>query len=176
LARRQTRQFPTQRRRANRDWAGIVSTAFVAVPAASKVLLGTFVLANPGIDETILRTVGVLTVQSDQAAASENQLGAIGMRIVTDRAGTVGITAIPDPVTEVSDDGWFMYQGFAQAFTFLDSTGFDSDAGHTYAIDSSAKRVLEDGSRIAIVVANASSSHGLQVAIVLRLLAMVRGT
>ena len=176
MARRQQRQSFQNRRRPNRDWTGLAPAAFTAVPAASKVLISTVVLANPGIDETILRVVGGVRVISDQVVAIEDQLGAIGMHLITDTAFAIGITAIPDPVTDINDDGWFMYQAFGQRISIVSAVGFDGNMGEFYPIDSSAKRVIEGGSRVAVVVANAHATHGFQVALSFRMLAMVRGT
>ena len=70
MARRPT--ISRQRKRHNNSWAAVIFSAFVTVPAASKVLLGTLVLSNPGIDETILRVVGNVVVESDQVGAAES--------------------------------------------------------------------------------------------------------
>ena len=71
MARRSTRQFPRSGNRPNRGWSFLNSTAAVAVPAASKVLLGFFTPNVGSVDETILRTVGSIYVESDQLAATE---------------------------------------------------------------------------------------------------------
>ena len=96
-------------KRANRAWVGAFSVGIVNIPANSAVLISSFALSNPGIDETVLRTVGSIYVASDQTAANEAQLGAFGLILVTDQALSVGITAIPDPITDINDDGWFVY-------------------------------------------------------------------
>ena len=105
---RRNLRFPRQSR-PNRGWAGVVSAAGVAVPAASKVLLGSFILVGE-VEETILRTVGQIGIVTDQTAASEDQLGAFGLATVSNVAFAIGITAIPGPVTEIEDDGWFVHQ------------------------------------------------------------------
>jgi len=161
-----------RRSRPNRDWAGVSSTGFTAVAASTKVLLGSFTLANPGIDETILRSVGTIAVESDQGAAVEDQIGAFGMVKVTDTAFAIGITAIPSPITDIADDGWFLYVPFAMSGV----QGSVPIGALTKDFDSRAKRVLEDGTTIAIVAENASASHGFSIAMVMRVLGQVRGT
>ena len=59
---------------------------------------------------TVTRTVGMISVQSDQNVAVEIPFGAFGMRVVSDKAVATGAAAIPDPVTQVSDDAWYVYQ------------------------------------------------------------------
>ena len=119
---RNQRQFQRSSR-PNRGWAASNPAVTVAVPPASKVLLASLVLDNDGIDETILRNVGVVGIASDQVAANEFQFGAVGMCLVTDTALALGITAIPDPVTNGDDDIWMFYQSFVQNLQFLSSVG-----------------------------------------------------
>ncbi len=108
------RHHNTRRSNPNRAWAGTVDTEN-AFGGGSKILLGSFSLSNPNIDETILRTVGVLSIRSDQIAAPEEQVGAFGMIKVTDLAIAAGAASIPGPVTDIGDDGWFVHVPFAQA-------------------------------------------------------------
>ncbi len=159
--------------RPNRTWAGTLSTAGVTVASTTKVLIGTFTLNNAGIDETALRTVGKLAVSSDQTAASEVITGALGMIVVTDQAATIGITAIPGPVTDASDDGWFLYVPISQRILVATAVGLGESVG--YAFDSKAKRVVHDGTRIAIVIENATTSAFI-ANLAIRLLSQVRGT
>ena len=168
--------FARSASRPNRGWVGIVSTAPVVVAANSKVLLGTFVLTNQGIDVTVLCTVGGVGVSPDTSAATENQLGAIGMCVVTDAATAIGITALPDPVTDVEDDVWFFYQGFANRMVVSDVTGINFNASTWYSFDSKAKRIVSTGQNIAIVAGNAHATQGFQLALNFWMLAQVRGT
>ena len=162
--------------RPNRNWAGTVPAAYAAVPANNKLLLATFVLSSEGIDETILRVVGTVSVISDQVAATEDQIGAIGMCLATDTAVAVGIGSLPDPVTDVGDDIWFMYQSFAQRFVVADATGLNPNSAQNYLVNSRAKRIVSSGMTICIIAANATAAQGFNIAFPMRLLAQVRGT
>ena len=167
------RQFQIRRRRSsNKAWAGVVGAAYVILPAATKVLAASFTLSNPGIDETVLRTVGLISVQSDQSSSAEEQIGALGVCEITDRALAVGITAIPDPVTEVSDDFWLLYVPFSMS----GAQGTVPNNSKEFMFDSRAKRLVEEGTQLAVVVANAHATHGLEFQLSMRLLSMVRGT
>ena len=163
------------RSRPNRSWAGVSSTAFTTVAANSAVLVGSFVLNNTGIDETILRTVGTLAIRSDQLSATENQIGAMGIALVTDAAHAAGVASLPDPITEIADDGWLLYVPFVNNFTFITAAGFDNNIMRL-DFDSKAKRVVSEGQRAAIVIANGDAANGFQFALVMRLLSQVRGT
>ncbi len=177
MARRQSSQrFSRQVSRPNRTWAGDISATFVNLAASSKVLAATIVLSNQGIDETILRVVGGIAVGSDQTGATEFQQGAIGMCLVTDTAAGVGIGSLPDPVTDIADDIWFMYQSWHRKFQFADATGTLGDAVQWYPFDSRAKRIIHSGEQVAVVVANANSSFGFEFALTIRVLTQVRGT
>ena len=160
----------------NKAWAGTVTATATTVPAASKVLVGGFSLSNPNIDETILRVVGALAVSSDQQAASELQLGGFGMILVSDAAVAVGITAIPGPVTDIADDGWFVYVPISQHMTFISAVGVLPEVAHIYQFDSRAKRRVQEGQQIAIVAENAHATHGFKLTTTLRMLSMITGT
>jgi len=164
----------TTSRRHNRAWAGVHSTSYSVVAAGTKVLLGSFAPTTSG-DVTVLRSVGILSIASDQKAASEFQQGAFGMIVVTDVALAIGASAVPGPVTNIADDGWFTYQSFHQVFEVVSATGVEPNFATTYVIDSRAKRIVEDGRSVAIMIENAHSTHGIQVAFTVRMLSEVFG-
>ena len=142
----------------------------------AKVLFTTFTLLNQNIDETILRTVGRLAVSSNQAAASEFQIGAFGAIIVSDAAVAVGVTAIPGPVTDSADDGWFLYVPIVQAMEFGTGVGLHPNWATGYDFDSKARRRIQEGEQIAFMVENGSAAHAFEIAAVIRMLTMVSGT
>ena len=172
---RQRNQFPRRSSPPNRTWAGAFDEVTVAA-ASTKVLVGSFSLSNPGIDETILRIAGVLSVRSDQAIADENQSGAFGMIVVSTVAITTGITVIPGPITDIGNDGWFCYVPFLENFEFITAAGFAANLGRRYEVASRAKRKNPDGFAVAMVVESTSGSHGFTLNTIIRLLSMVTGT
>ena len=170
---RRNRDFRSRGSRPNRAWATINDTGFVTLAANSVLFINAFVPTNPGIDETVLRTVGALTIVADQAGTAEEQVGAFGMILVTDSATAIGVTALPDPVVNAGGDGWFLYQSFAQQ-SATETAGVGSVA---YPFDSKAKRVFEGtGMVIAMMLTNSHSTFGLEFNLQLRILAQVRGT
>ena len=162
--------------RPNRSWSGFASTAGTGVAASTKVLLGGFTLSNPNIDETVLRTVGTFMCLSDQSAADELQIGAIGMMIVTDLAVAAGAASIPGPITDRGDDGWFVYIPLVQSLDVNSAIGVEPQFATQYHFDSKAKRRAQEGQQVVIMVENASASFGFIVAGVFRMLSQVSGT
>jgi len=93
------------------DWLGSgPHTTATALAAASVVLDQSFTGAQ--VDAltafTIIRTVGLIGVRSDQVAADEFILGAVGGMVVRETARAGGVGNVPTPITEVDDDGWFL--------------------------------------------------------------------
>ncbi len=115
---------------------------------------------------TVTRTVGSLFIASDQQAASEFPFGAFGMMVVSEKAVATGFTAVPDPVTEVGLDEWFVYQQF-----MVSGSG---DAGFrnwmNFPFDSRAQRKVQDGEDITVMLANASATDGLFFQVFFRML------
>ncbi len=169
---RHTSNHPRRSTPSNKGWAGL-NIAEINIPGNSAVLFASFTLSNAGIDETQLRALGTFAVTSDQTATSELQIGALGAIVVSDQALSVGVTAVPHPVTDIDDDGWFVHMPIAQSFILGDGTGFTFTTPWTF--DSKAKRVVHDGQSIALVVEN-SSATGFQLSGIIRFLTMVRGT
>jgi len=161
--------FPA-RKLVNYTWSGLVQGSPVTVPAASKVLLSQFFLAT-AFEETIVRTRGVFTIVSDQEAADEQQVGALGFMRVTDEAITAGAASIPGPVTNADDDGWFVWVPFVRQLR----AGIGLGPWMTnFMIDSKAQRIVREGQQVAVMVENASSSHGLTIQVALRVLSRFR--
>ena len=58
---------------------------------------------------TIVRTRFLVSVVTDQVAADELVLGALGMAVVSDQAVAIGVTAVPTPITDMGSDLWFVH-------------------------------------------------------------------
>ncbi len=168
--RQRGRVFVRDRRPSLTNWGRSVAVSFTTIAPGAKTLILAF--ANlAGINETVRRTRGVLSVRSDQSVAPEAQLGALGMVVVNDLAIAAGAASIPGPVTDASDDGWFVWVPFAQSGKFSSVSNF---GGERYVIDSKAMRKVEEGFQVAVMVENASASDGLEVACAISLLASRR--
>ena len=170
MARRMHTGRPT-RTASGTNWGRTVFAAPVVVAAASKVLVLTFVLDNPGISEVIRRTRGDYFVGSDQTASTELQMGAWGAIVVTDTALAAGVASIPGPVTDANDDGWFVWESFVQSSSAGAGGNIAAWQGVHRPYDSKAMRKLPDGFSVAIVVENAHATHGLEFYLGISLLA-----
>ena len=158
---------PRRAKRAAPAWGFVGSTVDQGIIAGTKVLLASFILSNPPLGETILRTRVRLFVRSDNETGTEEQVGAFGLVVVTDAALAAGAGSIPGPFTDGGDDGWFVHQSIWQGASFATANGATG-----YDIDSKAMRKVEDGHSIAIMVENASGeAFQMQVGIAVRLLA-----
>ena len=161
-----------QRRSSSRkgtNWARFVFAAPVTIPAASKAIVLTLTLDNPGIAETIVRSIGRFFVQSDQALVVEQQLGAWGGIVTTDAAVAAGAASIPGPSTDASDDGWFVWEAITQNGQL--TTGGPS--GFMVNYESKGARRVQEGFTIAFMVENAHATHGLQFSMAISLLSVV---
>ena len=149
MARRVVRarsSFRGASRRPGGSWGRTV-TIGNGLAAATKLLVATFVLDNDGIAETIRRTVGHLSISSDQEAALETPIAAVGMIVVSDAAAAIGVTAIPGPLTDESDDGWFVWQS-----AVITQGANTSRESRVFPFDSRGMRRVEQGFQIAVVL------------------------
>ena len=165
-----------RRRQPNRSWTGIVDTANVIAGGGTKTLLGSISLSVESIDETVLRTVGLISVNTDQSAATEQQEGAIGMIVVNDLAIAAGAASIPGPLTDIGDDGWFVHVPFANNFKLSSAVGIESQDATSRYFDFKSKRIVEGGFSIALMVESTAASEGFVLNVILRQLSMVKGT
>jgi len=146
-----------------------VSAAPTSVPVASKVLLTTFTLDNPGIAEVVRRTRGKFMATSDQGLVQEWHLGAFGVIPVTSVALAAGAASLPGPITNASDEGWLLWEPIVFLTGLSDgSSGFGSQDSQEF--DSKAMRRVEDGYGLAVMVENASAAFVFEFAFGMSLL------
>ena len=172
MARRAVRgsRFTRGPRRAT-DWsASLPEVSGTTVAGSTATLLQSFTPIVGG--ETLIRTRGLVTIRSDQFAASENMIGAFGMCIVTDQAASIGITAIPHPATDAAWGGWFVHFFYSQQMRFGTGVGFDPNAVVQYPIDSKAMRKVDEDETLAVVVENAGS-EGIVITSSVRILSKI---
>jgi len=140
-------------RRQPTNWARDVAAVHVAVAAGVKVNLVNFAVTVLGVGETVRRTRGWIHVSAD-AAVVQDQLGAFGMVVVNDRAVLAGAASIPGPVTDASDDGWFLWIPILQRSALV----AEGRIGFRYEFDSKAMRRVEEGFQVAVMVENAGAN------------------
>ncbi len=100
---------------------------------------------------TVVRTHLAFRLRSDQVAASETYIGAVGLAVVSDQASAIGITAIPTPVLDAESDLWFVHQWNTGTFFFGSAASFIDNAGTQILIDSKAQRKVNEDEDIVVV-------------------------
>jgi len=155
----------------NYSWTGTTTASLIVVAPLTKVFLGSFALVTP-FEETVVRARGVMFINSDQSAGVEQQLGAFGLIRVTNLAVAAGAASIPGPSTDITNDGWLLWQGIAQqGVVALAHLG----GGMLYHLDSKAQRIVREGQSIAMMVENTHATHTFTIGITFRLLSRFRG-
>ncbi len=140
----------------------------IAVAASSAVLLASFTAAEDALRPmTAIRMRGRIIVSSDQTVANEEPQVVIGAIVVSDEAITIGITAIPDPVTN-PDANWFMYEDCPTGILLGTNVGLYR--WQSYDFDSKAMRKVGINESIAVVAANGSAADGAVIIVSGRIL------
>ena len=156
-----------QGQRRQTEWGSITSSAYATVAAASKLNFASFTGAQLStiVPATIVRVRGTFSIASDQGAALEDQIGAVGILVVQELARAAGAASLPSPFTDAKNDAWFAIQGFQQRQA-SDAAG----PSIQYPFDSKSMRKIEDGNAIVLMVENGHASFGLKVNLYLRIL------
>ncbi len=137
----------------------------VTMTAAGGTIIGSLNAAALALRPfTIVRARFKYMVRSDQAAAIETQVGAIGIAVVSDESIAAGVGSIPTPITEIGSDLWLLHEIFMSMESNLTDRSLNGSVGE---IDSKAMRKVEAGQDIAIVaeMSTASSTGGMVVSL-----------
>ena len=116
----------------------------IVIGASTNVFIGSLNAAALALRPfTIVRTRLQCMYGTDQLGAPETPIGVMGLIVVQEKAASLGITALPTPVTEADSD-WFVHQGMMSTFDFISGTGV-SNTFVQYTIDSKAMRKVDNG-------------------------------
>ena len=123
---------------------------------------------------TLIRSILHYSLGSDQLAASELQVVAAGLAVVSTQAVAIGVTAVPTPVTDAASDLWLMHRWMSSDLSFADATGFANTVS-LFDVDSRAMRKVEDGQDLVHVLelSTGAGSSGASVLTMGRLLIKV---
>jgi len=170
--RRGTGRVMTRAPKRQTQWlAGTDPTAFTALAAATSVLFSSLNAAALALRPfTVVRVRGLLSIVSDQVAASESPFGAIGFAVVSDQAIAAGVGSVPTPTFENGSDLWFLHEYTATNQTFGSAIGFQEPAIQNVVLDSKAMRKVQEGQDIAIVLENGSALDGMLFLLQFRML------
>ena len=129
-----------------------INSGQITVGADASSQIGSFNAAALALRPfTIVRSHILLHVESDQSVASESPAGALGLIIVSSEAVAAGSSAIPDPVGD-TDAPWHVWQPYVAQFELGDATGFTTNGGRDYIVDSKAMRKVGNNEDQSIVV------------------------
>ncbi len=163
-------RFPARRTAPGlKQWTSTVPQSDISVLAAASAVIDSFFVTSGAAPETVLRTRGLFTIQTDQVSATETPFGALGLCVVSDQALAAGVASVPTPYTDADSDLWFYHQYFAAPVLFGTTTGIRR-LDQQYEIDSKAMRRLSEDESIILVVENASAADGLRYIVDLRIL------
>ena len=123
--------------------------------APTATLLSTLSAAGLALRPfTVVRTRGNFFIRSDQAAAGESYGAAVGMCVVSDQAAAIGVTAVPNSVSDRSSDLWYVFEELFSRQVGTTTTGRIAEVGVFTTYDSKAMRKVEEGQDLATVVEN----------------------
>jgi len=142
-------------------WLGFSPALSTLTTAGGTIVYSLNAAALAARPFTVVRTHMELYIISDQAAASEDQIGAFGWCVVSDQALAIGVTAVPTPITDLGSDLFFVHK-IAMSSLLKDSTaGFAAVAGTPYTVDSKAMRKVNDDQDIVGVAEVAVAGNGI---------------
>ncbi len=176
-ARSQRRGFAPRRRPKQMDWVRGFTTAQAIAGANTKSIDSIVVAGTIGLDITIRRVRGLLTIVTDNFAASEQQSGVFGAIMVNEEAFTIGATAVPGPVSD-PDAEWSIWMPFnTQQFVYT-SASANIPATSSWPFDSKSQRIVRSGGQeqgMLFILETDAGSDGLTFDLALSVLASVRG-
>ena len=110
---------------------------------------------------TVVRTRGMFCSKVVSGVPAGNSIirGAIGIIMVSSDAFTVGITAIPGPLSD-SDNDWYVWAPFCHLLQSGDDEGIAIMANAVVPFDSRGMRKVKVGDVSAVVVEYASDTNG----------------
>ena len=145
MARRSGLSRRIQVPRRSRTWSlGPGGTGVTVFTASSVAILGSGV-TPVGTESTLARTRGLLEIfLTGATSAGDGFQGAFGIGKATAAAFTVGVTAIPTPITEVAWDGWLYHRFISLHAPATVSAGVTPAVTERIEIDSKAMRKITD--------------------------------
>ncbi len=130
--------------------------ALVATASASEDALRPY---------TVVRTHLHASLSSDQLIATETQVVAVGLAVVSDQASAIGVSAVPTPVTDLASDAWYLHQWIMNEMFFITGVGFEAGMNKEADWDSKAMRRIEDGFDNILVVEAPAGLDGLNISL-----------
>ncbi len=142
-------------------WIGITEAQNTIVAASTALISSSLNAAALALRPfTVVRTRGILSIDSDQIAASERTGYAFALAVVSDQAAAIGVSAVPTPITDRGSDLFFVYEEMFGHFERGDNTGFQVNE-QVYRFDSKAMRKVNEDQDVVITKETSSVSMGV---------------
>ncbi len=141
-------------------WLDIPSSRTTLALANTAVLVTSLTAEELALRPfTVVRTRGLIGIESDQGAVTEPQIASMGFAVVSDQAVAIGVGAVPTPETERASDLWFVFESIYNTLRVNTSVGFENFLQQK-DFDSRAMRKVEEGQDIAVVIENSALTLG----------------
>ena len=137
--------LPAPKRQIANDGVDAANSAQLAIGAASSgvIALGSNLLLSPAA--TLVRTRGSVLFKISASGSANNKLnGAFGIIVASDQAVSIGITALPSPITEIEND-WVVWVPFTGSADLAATTQTDLGAFSLVQFDSKGMRKMKEG-------------------------------
>jgi len=146
-------------------WGDVGTVEAVMTGAPTAILINQLNAAALALRPfTVVRVRGVISVRSDQVAATESFIGDLGYAIVSEQAAGIGVTAVPTPLTDKDSDLFFVYQQVIGRINVGSGagTGVPTDGGVQWIqYDSKAMRKVNESEQMVITTENELSGCNL---------------
>ncbi len=144
-------------------WLPIAATDSTLAAASTAALFTGFGAATLALRPfTIVRTRGLMSVRSDQQAASEVAHAFLAASIVSDEALAIGVTAVPTPADNPGAN-FFLYEQAMGIIRVVSAIGITEPTVQSTVFDSKAMRKVEEGQDIAMVIETSSVADAASV-------------
>jgi len=108
---------------------------------------------------TVVRTRGVWHVRTDATGAAEFYSVSLGFAQVSVQASTIGVSAIPTPVTDGGSGNFFVYETISGFHELVTDVG-KLEGGRMLTFDSKAMRKIQEEDDVVIVQETSGLSSG----------------
>ncbi len=131
-------------------WLGL-NVIQTSVPSGAAVFLATYNAAALALRPfTIVRSRGIVALESDQIVADEEFGAIMSMQIVSEAAATAGVGSVPTPFVETDAD-YFVYEPWFGSYRNAVTEGADAQTQITFAFDSKAMRKVDIDDNLAFL-------------------------
>ncbi len=173
MARRLTRGIIRSGPKRLTTWLRDVDSATPSTLAAgASVLFASLTTAELALRPfTVVRTRGLLSVESDTIIASEFGHGALGFAVVSQQAVAAGVGSVPTPTLEAESGLWFVHQYWSHVVKINASPVSRTEPSQSmFEFDSKAMRKVDQGQDIVVVLENGSGTAGVNFILNFRML------